>query len=255
MPMPLFSLRLIPGERCASAASASVPPSPLLSARMINVPYLIVTTTISAQKISDAEPMTARCPGSAPPAARTDSRIAYNGLVPMSPKTTPSAPSVSIIVRFSSGLAGRFAGAPAESPSCADLNAAEFAKLSFFTRCGSSAANVTQLFAAWVVALAHEGREIRPPCGKGNRAEANACAAENPNCRDSIPACHPVGCFVPVRPDKSTHRVYARAQRVVAQIPNAHFAPVIVRAHIDDRVIAIDSAVVQLVSVIDTNLT
>ena len=42
------------GERCASAASASTPPSPSLSARMMRTTYLIVTTMMSDQKISDS---------------------------------------------------------------------------------------------------------------------------------------------------------------------------------------------------------
>ena len=59
MPMVALILRVMPGERCASAASARVPPSPLLSARMMISTYLTVTTRISAQKIIDSEPITA----------------------------------------------------------------------------------------------------------------------------------------------------------------------------------------------------
>jgi hypothetical protein len=44
--------------RCASAASARMPPSPRLSARMITVAYLSVTTTSSAQKIKERTPRT-----------------------------------------------------------------------------------------------------------------------------------------------------------------------------------------------------
>jgi len=47
-----------PVARCASAMSAMMPPSPLLSARMMKATYLIVTTRISAQKISDSTPST-----------------------------------------------------------------------------------------------------------------------------------------------------------------------------------------------------
>ena len=47
----------VPAEtRWARAISARMPPSPRLSARMISVTYLIVTTRISAQKISDRMP-------------------------------------------------------------------------------------------------------------------------------------------------------------------------------------------------------
>ena len=48
-----------PSARWASAISASVPPSPLLSARMTKITYLIVTTMISAQKIRETTPSTA----------------------------------------------------------------------------------------------------------------------------------------------------------------------------------------------------
>ncbi len=54
-----FRPRLSPGERWASAASARVPPSPLLSARMMVVTYFKVTTIRSAQKIIDSDPITA----------------------------------------------------------------------------------------------------------------------------------------------------------------------------------------------------
>ena len=45
--------------RCSSAASAMIPPSPRLCARMMKPAYLIDTTTVSAQKINDATPYTA----------------------------------------------------------------------------------------------------------------------------------------------------------------------------------------------------
>ena len=47
-----------PSARVASAVSDSVPPSPLLSARSRISTYLRVTTTISAQTISDSTPST-----------------------------------------------------------------------------------------------------------------------------------------------------------------------------------------------------
>jgi hypothetical protein len=43
-------------EESASASSAMIPPSPLLSARMISVTYFNVTTIISAQKIAESPP-------------------------------------------------------------------------------------------------------------------------------------------------------------------------------------------------------
>ena len=44
--------------RCRSEVSAMIPPSPRLCARMMKPAYLIDTTIISAQKISDAVPYT-----------------------------------------------------------------------------------------------------------------------------------------------------------------------------------------------------
>ncbi len=43
-------------QRWIRATSAMIPPSPWLSARMIKSTYLSVTTSISAQKISDMAP-------------------------------------------------------------------------------------------------------------------------------------------------------------------------------------------------------
>ncbi len=42
--------------RCNSAVSAMIPPSPRLCARMMKPAYLTLTTTISAQKMSDTTP-------------------------------------------------------------------------------------------------------------------------------------------------------------------------------------------------------
>jgi hypothetical protein len=63
--------------REASAIKASVPPSPLLSARSRNRTYLAVTTISSAQMMSDRMPrMTGSVAALLPPAASTDSRSA-----------------------------------------------------------------------------------------------------------------------------------------------------------------------------------
>ena len=72
-PMPMVALmrRVMPGDRCASAARASVPPSPLLSARMMMMTYFTVTTRISAQKIMESEPITATWLGRPPSVAST----------------------------------------------------------------------------------------------------------------------------------------------------------------------------------------
>ena len=69
--------------RCTSASSASTPPSPSLSARMMMTTYFSVTEIVSAQKMSDSTPrmLAASCE----PAAFTDFSKAYSGLVPMSP--------------------------------------------------------------------------------------------------------------------------------------------------------------------------
>jgi len=68
----------VPTARWASAIKASVPPSPLLSARSRITTYLSVTTTISAHRIRDTTPRTAAGVGapSAPEAAITASRNA-----------------------------------------------------------------------------------------------------------------------------------------------------------------------------------
>ena len=49
-----------------SAASAWMPPSPLLSARRTKVRYLIQTMSVSAQNTSDSTPSTLSCVGTAP---------------------------------------------------------------------------------------------------------------------------------------------------------------------------------------------
>ena len=66
------------------AISAIVPPSPLLSARMISVTYLSETITVSVQNTSDSTPRMSACDSVACLVAKT-SRNAYSGLVPMSP--------------------------------------------------------------------------------------------------------------------------------------------------------------------------
>ena len=61
--------------RCASAISASVPPSPLLSARIRKTTYLIVTMRISAQVISETTPRTAS--SASPPRRRVVQGLAH----------------------------------------------------------------------------------------------------------------------------------------------------------------------------------
>ena len=71
-PAPLLT------ARCASAISASVPPSPWLSARSRITTYFSVTTMISAHRISERTPSTAAyvAPPSDPLAAMMASRNA-----------------------------------------------------------------------------------------------------------------------------------------------------------------------------------
>ena len=72
--------------RKASAISAMMPPSPLLSARMMNSTYLRLTTTISDQKIRERMPSTlSGVIGTGWCAPPKTSFSAYSGLVPMSP--------------------------------------------------------------------------------------------------------------------------------------------------------------------------
>ena len=76
-----------------NANNDMIPPSPLLSARIIMVTYLKLMVSIMHQKIRDKIPNTlawviARC------AVKKVCLKAYRGLVPISPNTTPSAAKV-----------------------------------------------------------------------------------------------------------------------------------------------------------------
>src|SRR3954451_16278802 len=77
---------------CSSAVRAMIPPSPSLSARRMNVTYLSDTTIVIDQKTRETMPKTS--PGVArtsPWSIENTVCSAYSELVPMSPKTTPSA--------------------------------------------------------------------------------------------------------------------------------------------------------------------
>ena len=79
-----------------SAASAITPPSPSLSARMTMPTYLTETMSVIDQNIIEITPKTSL--GGRPDRAAVDRKTvcrAYSGLVPMSPKTTPSAATTS----------------------------------------------------------------------------------------------------------------------------------------------------------------
>ena len=84
-----------PMARWASVINAMMPPSPRLSARITNVTYLIATTLTSAQVTSDSTPSTVLSDGCRPYSGRNTSPSVYSGLVPMSPNTTPIAPTIS----------------------------------------------------------------------------------------------------------------------------------------------------------------
>ena len=62
-----------------------MPPSPWLSARMMSVTYLSVTTTISDQKISESTPIRFAGVNVRPLARSNTVFMTYSGLVPMSP--------------------------------------------------------------------------------------------------------------------------------------------------------------------------
>jgi hypothetical protein len=84
--------------RWASASNAMMPPSPRLSARMMKSTYLIDTTMISDQNTRLSAPSTFAGVADTPCSPNTSFSV-YSGLVPMSPKTTPTAPSANAAMR------------------------------------------------------------------------------------------------------------------------------------------------------------
>ena len=62
---------------------------------MMNTTYFSDTTRIKAHNISDKMPSTLSWVGCTPWLPTNASRKAYSGLVPISPNTTPIAPSIS----------------------------------------------------------------------------------------------------------------------------------------------------------------
>src|SRR5258708_16001058 len=80
--------------RCANAISASVPPSPLLSARSRMTTYLRVTTRMSAQMISDRIPRTAGLPPALPAAPAPPQQYPHpiEGRAPTPPPPPPAPP-------------------------------------------------------------------------------------------------------------------------------------------------------------------
>ena len=77
------------------AINAMIPPSPSLSARITSRTYVMVTMIVTDQKISEMIPKilsSVTLTGWGSPGLKTVWTV-YSGLVPMSPKTTPRAPS------------------------------------------------------------------------------------------------------------------------------------------------------------------
>ncbi len=72
-------------RRSISATSAMMPPSPWLSARMMNATYLSETMIVSAQKISESDAVDAGRRRHARRPVGVKILHAYSGLVPMSP--------------------------------------------------------------------------------------------------------------------------------------------------------------------------
>ena len=77
----LFTAR---GPDAVRASREKIPPSPWLSARVTTNRYLTLTTRVTAQNNNDKLPSTRVSSGASGTLAR-HSRIAYSGLVPMSP--------------------------------------------------------------------------------------------------------------------------------------------------------------------------
>ena len=76
------------------AISARIPPSPSLSARMMKRTNSTETISVTDQKTSEITPKTSASVAlTAWWSAEKTVCNAYSGEVPMSPKTTPSAPS------------------------------------------------------------------------------------------------------------------------------------------------------------------
>ena len=82
-------------RRRIKAISAMIPPSPSLSARITSRTYVTVTMIVTDQKISEMIPKMLSCDtltGCGSLGLKTVCTV-YSGLVPMSPKTTPRAPT------------------------------------------------------------------------------------------------------------------------------------------------------------------
>jgi hypothetical protein len=99
-----------------NASSARIPPSPSCATRMIIPMYRTNTIRISDHRIRLRRPSTFSWLGSMCIAPVKHWRNAYSGLVPMSPKTIPTAASASVAaVPLRSGLASTAPGVVSEA--------------------------------------------------------------------------------------------------------------------------------------------
>src|SRR5206468_6721072 len=95
----IIVVRRPPGtpRRRIKVISAMIPPWPSLSARITSVTYVTVTMSVTDQKISETTPKMLSVDtgtGWGSLGLKTVWTV-YRGLVPMSPKTTPRAPTAS----------------------------------------------------------------------------------------------------------------------------------------------------------------
>ena len=81
-----------------NASSARMPPSPSCATRITMPMYRTNTITINAHRTRLSSPRTFSCVGSTRIGPVKHWRNAYSGLVPISPKTTPTAASASAAV-------------------------------------------------------------------------------------------------------------------------------------------------------------
>src|SRR5664280_1770825 len=122
-------VRLSPSFWRSSATSARMPPSPSLSARITRATYLRETRIVIDQNTIEMIPKTSTGVGRTVLCSMLKAVCnEYSGLVPMSPKTTPSAPRVSTAFVLcpgpgASGASGAVI-APGSVPGCPTLGSA-----------------------------------------------------------------------------------------------------------------------------------
>src|SRR5450759_1374253 len=122
-------VRLSPSFWRSSATSARMPPSPSLSARITRATYLRETRIVIDQNTIEMIPKTSTGVGRTVLCSMLKAVCnEYSGLVPMSPKTTPSAPRVSTAFVLCPGPGGSGASgaviAPGSVPGCPTLGSA-----------------------------------------------------------------------------------------------------------------------------------